>query len=366
MKAPKILWWIPEEKGGIEQYSRTLWPYVATALRERGLDPLEPIFSKELPEELPADLAVLHIQHEFGFFGSKLPGRYLFPRILRRLRKKYPNTKITATAHTVIEMDYRYTLQKRPDALLRAISNLTWVPIARHTWRQRTWGALDGVIVHSKYQVESVVTAGCREVVEIPHFVPPVVAVSAASEVAGQVLVFGYFSREKGQDIAIEAMGQLKGNEKLVLGGGVRRPEDQAYFERCQSRIRALGIDVKTTGYLSQEQLQSEFEAASLVLVPFRETSGSGSITEALRRGKAVLASDLLLNQEIAERQPGCLAFFKSESPEDCAQQIQSLLRNAPARRALGTEALKYAQRFTPETCAALHGEFFLRNMTRR
>jgi glycosyltransferase involved in cell wall biosynthesis len=242
------------------------------------------------------------------------------------------------------------------------LANYTAVPLMRRTWLEGTWSKLHGVVVHSKSQVEIVRQAGCSKVSEIPHYVPdrsPIFHHAAVTP--PEILVFGYLTPEKGSDIAIDAMKYIKTPAKLILAGGVRRNEDRAYFDQCERKIREnqLSDRVKITGFIPSESLDTYFERASLVLVPFRETSGSGSIAQAFARGAAILASDLSLNREMNVRQPGSVATFRSEDAEDCALQIDRLLSNSEALKALHANAQAYAEKCSIDQTIQKHLQFY-------
>ncbi|MFL5812877.1 MAG: glycosyltransferase family 4 protein [Bdellovibrionia bacterium] len=357
----RILWVAPEEKGGIRSYTEALWPSMKKAWSGDAMDPVYRLPEIEELERWQPDL--IHVQHEFGLFGSKIPGFYQFPAWLKKVRKALPHAKVVATAHSVLGRDYQYPWRGRGvQAPLRLIANYTAVPLMRRTWLEGTWSKLHGVIVHSKSQVETVRQAGCQRVSEIPHFVPersPIYHHEPATP--PEILVFGYLTPEKGSDIAIDAMKHVKVPAKLVMAGGLRRDEDRAYFDLCEQKIRQnqLSDRVKITGFVPSELMDSYFERASLVLVPFRETSGSGSIAQAFSRGAAILASDLPLNREMNLRQPGCVATFKSEDAEDCARQIDRLLNDQEALKALQINSQAYAEKCTIDQTIQKHLQFY-------
>lgn len=368
--ARRLLWVVPEVEGGIRSYSNNLWPAVAQAAAA-SFEPLEPVIVPGTREGLATALAevarllpdVVHIQHEYGLFGSKFPLLYRFPSWLRDIRRIVPESTVVATAHTVLEPRYRYPLAGRGVQIpIRAFSNVFLRSRMRKAWGERTWGALDGVIVHSKTQIESVRLSGCPRVAEIPHFVPAGSGLPEAPKPGqGQVMIFGYISPEKGQDIAIEAFARSRAGGRLVIAGGVRRREEMGYMEHCRGLIRKLGLQerVEITGFVPSERLARAYAEADLVLAPFRETWGSGSLATAFAHGAPVLASDLALNRELAERVPGCLEFFKSGDPGDCAVAIDRLLASAEARKSLSKRAGEYRERYQPERIARLHLEFY-------
>ena len=354
------VWVVPEEKGGIRWYSDTLWP---------GISAKAPAGSRMLVRPTIHDIAVLkpslvHIQHEYGCYGSKTPGRYKFPGFLRRLRRALPKAKIIATAHTVIREDYWYPTRGRGWQIpLRAAANAMVVPHLALWWNKSTWGPLDATIVQSSLFVDTVKRTGCPRIREIPLFVPDVSFTQTATtgSKTTNVIVFGYFSHDKGQDVAIRAMKELSDSVHLVLAGGVRRPEDQAYFDECKTLVRQLGLEkrVTITGFVGDADMDSYYQDATLVLAPFRESMGSGSIGQAFARSKPVLASDLAANQEIVGRMPGSLVFFHSENPADCAIKIRELLVDTQARSKLSDAGHAYAEKYSVRSSVQAHLSFY-------
>ncbi len=355
-----ILWIVPETKGGIRTYVEGLVPLFGGRVR-----PEYEILTPQAIAELNPE--VVHVQHEYGLFGSKIPGRYLFPAWFRKAKAANPHKKWVATAHSVIEFGYRFPYegrgwQKFPRFILNGLLTLPRNPILK-LWGQKTWGGFDGVIVLHRQQVAPVVAAGCSRVVVIPL---PVARIPGLREVTAEnrtkVVLFGYFSPDKGQDIAIRAW-KIWGERapKLVLAGGVRRPEDQPYYDQCRKLIEQLGLSAKVeiTGYVPNENLESIYAESKLVLAPFRASTGSASIATAFSYGAAVLASDLLLNRELDHREPGCVTFFKSESSENLAEVLRALVSDEGRLSKLREAGRRYAEKFSSEKIAQLHLDFY-------
>jgi glycosyltransferase involved in cell wall biosynthesis len=352
---------------GIADYSKELWPAVEKNLRERGdegfvvsLDPYPT--TKDLVEklrEIAPDL--IHFQHEYGFFGGKNPPFYRFPFLVEDIKKTLPQTKIVATAHTVIPEKYKFPLKGRGWQIpLREFANQFLLTRLQREWGPKTWGAIDGTIIHSKLQIEIVKNAGSPFVEVVPHFIPAREKVLSQNESnAKTLLVFGFFTPEKGQDILIDAFKFLSDLPQLrvIFAGGARRAQDKAYLKICEKKIRKLGLGdrVTVTGYVGSQDLQKYFQAADLVVAPFRETTGSGSIAQVLARGLPVIASDLPLNREINEREKGALEFFKSENPEDLAKKIREVVYNRERLQLLRQGALRYANALSPSRIAFQH-----------
>ena len=364
----KVAWLAPaRERCGISDYTDVLYPEVARAdaatfqlMRfqdgtsfddlARSVEALK-VFSPN----------VIHLQHEYGLFGGKNPPWNQFPNWFRVLRSEFPKAKLVATAHTVLDPEYRYPMQGSfVSRSVRQVANLVLVDFLRNQWGPGTWGGFDRVIVHSRHQLPAFPTGQARV---IPHFVPHV---GSPSQMGKDFVVFGFFTPDKGQDIAIQAyadfLKQHPGTStNLVLAGGLRREEDSFYFDQCKKLISDLKLQdrVLITGYLPDHQIDAVFDRALLVIAPFRTTSGSGSIVHAFARRKAVLASDLILNRELDERVPGCLDFFQSEDSSVLALAMGRVANDLERVRQLEKAGSDYARIYSVAATAQSHREFY-------
>ena len=361
---------------GIADYAKALWPSVQARLQSQNCEG-HLLSLDEYPNsraligklrEIKPDL--VHFQHEYGIYGGKNPPFYWFPELLEDLKQAMPGILTVATAHTVLSPTYRFSVKGRGfQAPVRALANILFLPRLRKIWGSKTWGSLSGVIVHSRHQIEWLSVKNAQV---IPHYVPAlgilgtVARADTAPSKVRRILVFGFFTPEKGQDLAIKAFSIVSKNEgfkdvRLVLAGGVRRNQDQAFFTRCRDHIYELKLadKIEVTGFVESRLVDSHYQKAALVLAPFKETTGSGSLAQALARGAAVLTSDLALNQEINERQAGTLALYRTQSAEDCAAQIMRLLKDDAARQALKSSAKNYAQAQSPPQIAEQHMKFY-------
>ena len=375
----KGIWIVPEDKGGIKTYGQGLFPAVEKASHGQWSWAVPWMRSAEGSSELwdllhHSSPDLIHIQHEFGLFGgSKLPWKYSFPEFVGRMRDACPKTKLVLTAHTVLPENYQFaTSGEWLERQFRGIANRFLLERWKPLWFEKTFGEVDATIVHSQQQVQTIKNAGCRTVEAIPHFVydrpveshgarlPP--ALEKAWDPAREklVVVFGYFTPDKGQDIIIRALKYLPG-VRLVLAGGLRRPEDEPYYKGCLRMLKTDNLlDRATlTGFLDIDYIAPLYAKASVVVAPFRETSGSGSLAQAFAARAAIVASDLPLNKEMLERQPGSLELFKAKSPEDCARAIQAVLGDAKKSQSLKEGADAYARRYSLEETAQAHLKFY-------
>lgn len=373
----RLLWIVPERRGGISSYVESLWPAVADACLEAGdFEPSPPLVGSDaevlarLETSTEPRPEIVHLQHEYGLFGGRNPAVDRFPTWIRRLRRCLPTgSRIVATAHTVVPSGHR--LETRGQGWrtpFHALVNAVGLPWLHHGWSTGTWGAFDGVVTHSRLQRPDLRVGTGTATTTIPHYVPTVAAAvvpPAERPIRDMpiVTVFGYFCPEKGQDLAIEALRHCHAPVLLRLGGAARLARYDGYIARCRRRIAEFGLAdrVEILGFIPEEDLAGMFLASDLVLAPFRWTSGSGSLARALAHGAAVLASDLPLNREIAERVPGVVAFFRSDDPVDCGRAVDRLLDDAAGRARLSARARQYAAAYSPRVIARLHLDFYRR-----
>jgi glycosyltransferase involved in cell wall biosynthesis len=351
-----------DRRCGIADYSKVLLPQVQETGIASGLE--VKLFSldefkkagrllRALKEYHPQ---IIHFQHEYGIYGGKTPPLYWFPRFKRALKRLLPKTKLVASAHTVIDEDFRYPLNRaRWQTPFRLVANSTILPLLGGVWRRATWSDIDLVLVHSRYQSQVILDSGAKAVEVIPHYV--IGQSSGEKKEVDQALVFGFFTPDKGQDLAIQAWALLKKagvSTKLLLAGGARSSSDLHYLKLCQKLIKNLSLEnqVFITGFVDSSKVSEIFSQSKLVICPFRDTSGSGSLAQALGHGSAILTSDLKLNKDMNERVSGCVDLFQAYDVEDLAEHAKDLLQDSQKRESLKQQSRSYAESYKPQKIA--------------
>jgi glycosyltransferase involved in cell wall biosynthesis len=373
----RVILLIPEEKGGIYTYGRKLNQGLREALARESrsgdeLEFLEPlIFNGRRFDQWPevfqrvsqANVDLIHIQHEFGLFGGKIPFLSRFSTFLRGLKKVAPQAKILITAHTVMPGDFSFPVKGSLfQRGLRKGVNRFLLPLLKRYWRQTYWQGLQGIVVHSDLQKSQIAPNILVET--IPLFVPDgslgIGSSDARNEGDWVVMVFGYFRWDKGQDIVIQALNFIGSDLpiRLKLIGSAARTEDQEFLEHCQRLRSSLRNPERCEiieKHVSEEEVDGLFQSASLILAPFRTTTGSASISEAFARGKAILVSDLPLNRELNDRVKNCVSLFSSENPEDLAKKLEELLKSPNMMRLLEEGARNYRTKFSLSECTSAY-----------
>jgi len=382
----KVCWVTPwDRKCGIADYSKNLWPAVSSRLEQKkqegfvlSLDTYDS--GTEILKQIKMFRPdIVHFQHEYGLFGGKNPPFYSYPRLIKYLKRNLSGVKLFATAHTVLPPDYKYQVKgkKLYERPIRSILNFAFLPFLKKTWGKKTWGELDAVVVHSKLQKSVVEMCGTKLVVEIPHFVPwsndfeikfrkvlPIDYINIwkkTNNIKFVLMVFGFFTPEKGQDVAIRALCELPSDVGLVLAGGVRRRGDEKYHSDCVDLIKMLGLGdrVMLPGFIKNNDIDSYFAAIDFVIAPFRETSGSGSLVHGIARGATIFASDLPINLEIINRVPDALVLFRSEDYKDLADKIMAYYSKPELLNSLKTGATEYARVYSVGAIAQEHVELY-------
>ncbi len=311
---------------------------------------------------------MVHLQHEYTFFGGIMPGVSTLPWFLGRLRRP-----LVVTAHTVFTARQllRVDQELRPRQRL-AKRLLAAMPRYRRTVERDPFVSADGVIVHTeaaRRQLQAIGLAVGRVHV-IPGGAPP--ASPATPELTDLfrerldlggkrvVTIFGYVTPDKGYASAVSAIRQLPPAVKLVIAGGTRVEHERPFMDSLRSEIRRLGLEnrVAITGYLDESDLAAVMALTDVVLAPHLTANGSYSLLVALSHGKAVLASNLPCFQELREAH-ACLETFPLGDDRALTERLGYLLASGGARRALGGAAAAYAARQTwsavAERTAALY-----------
>ncbi len=297
-----------------------------------------------------ADL--VHIQHEYTFFGGVAPLSSSLPRYLRGLRKPH-----VVTAHTVFTASELLRLEQehRPRQRL-AKQLLSAYPPYRAYVERDPFRRAEAVIVHTGAARERMVRRGipAARLHVLPAGAPASASASAelveekrrAWDLAGRrvLTIFGYVSPDKGYETALEALAELPPAVKLLIAGGTRVEQERGYMDQLRQTLRTGGLEerVTITGYLDDAEIAAAMALSDVVLVPHTAANGSYSVVIALSYGKPVLASDLPCFREIAEG-GGAAELFPPGDERSLAERAGFLLASAGARHALSERAGEYA-----------------------
>lgn len=353
------MWSSTGDRCGIATYTRAL----AGELQARGVEvlPVPVPYTERSPELVQRTAAalnqadVIHLQHEYSFFGGVAPRSSSLPLFYRALQRP-----LVVTAHSVFSAAEVLRLPQETRWRQRlAKQALSALPSYRATIERDPFAPARAVIVHTEEARRRLVGWGIdpRRLHVLPAGTPPraesggseaeVAAFRARWGLEGRrvLTIFGYVTPDKGYDTALAALASLPPAVKLLIAGGSRVEREAGYLEELRHEIdrRGLRDRVAITGYLEEPEIAAAMGASDLVLVPHHIANGSYSVMVALAYGKAVLASDLACFREIAEAGGG-VELFPPGDEAALAERVGFLLASQAARRELEEAARGYAR----------------------
>ena len=312
-------------------------------------------------EQLNApDVDVVHIQHEFSFWGFPMPGRSKFAELRRLIRRP-----LVVTAHTTLSLSAIFpAVPKRHPLRWLARRRLVSDRAYRESVEVSTFDA-GATIVHTEAAQSEFVRRGLKP--ERLFVVPTGIPLPLPSDAGGDrfrdryrlygkrlLTLFGYVTPNKGYEMVAGILDTLPPDVVFVIAGGARRPAEEQYVAHLKRHIRSLGVEkrVVVTGWLSDEEIADAMQATDIALVPHTQATNSYSVTLPMTYGKPTLASDLACFREMAAR-TDCLELFRAGSTIDFRERLAALLENRERREQLASSALQYAARFTWPNVAA-------------
>lgn len=345
------------EKCGISVYSADL----AKGLREIVDLDVVPIW--DLTEPWDAYLAessksldsadVVHIQHEYSFWGSVLPGQNKFFSQASGIKRP-----IIMTAHTLDPAAQVLGLDL-PGSFLRKSAKrlLSMSPSYRREIERKTFEVADRIIVHDPIAVAKLKGRG---IVESRIRIIPMGVPSPGPEAADLfrrrfgldrrrlIVIFGFVRPGRGYESALDILPGLGDNVTLVIAGGPQTEAQQVYLAAFIADVESRGLRdrVTVTGYLEDDMVAGAMRAADVVLCSQEAGTGSYSVQVALGYGKPVVASDLPCFT-CPEQTHNCLLTFKLKDAADMAAKLKSVLENAHISEQLSASALAYAAEHT-------------------
>ncbi|MFM8734953.1 MAG: glycosyltransferase [Pirellulales bacterium] len=240
---------------------------------------------------------VVHIQHEFCFFGRNIAeSSRRFHWVMQQLR-----APVVVSLHTWLSS---MSLPRRTRLMSRGFAGLVHHLRNRHITAALTLA--DAIVLHSQEThrkfVESYPELQARtQVLSFPIERPRVEPVaSPLAKPADDVWLMlpGFVSRYKGHLRVLEALRYLPNNVKLVAAGGIH-PKDRGgsdYWLEVLQRADALGLQgrVLVTGYLDDVATQAAVLAqADVFVLPYDEVGQSGSavLADVLAYDRPVITS---------------------------------------------------------------------------
>ena len=240
---------------------------------------------------------LVHIQHEFCFFGRRIrEANRNFRRAVRSLRKP-----IVVTLHT---WPWGSSMSRIRPRWLRWLRTAQGNRAKKHLLR--TLKQVDAIVVHSKDTYQQLINESPRwkkKTFLIPIAVEPLTHRDVTPPIRKRpdehwIILPGFVSRYKGHSHALNALSLLPDTYRLVVAGGVH-PNDKTghdYWMQILAEADALGLQDRIifTGFLTNPQVQAAvLHQADCFLLPYDEVGQSGSavLADALAHFRPVVTS---------------------------------------------------------------------------
>ena len=301
------------------------------------------------------DSDVVHIQHEYSFWGSALPGRNKFFEQASSIKRP-----IVMTAHTLNPAAQVLGLDL-PGSFLRKSAKraLSMLPSYRKVIERDTFQVADRIIIHDPDAALELKSRGVPEerIRIIPMGAPvadpgPGAADAFRSRFGLQarrlIVVFGFVRPGRGYEDAMKILPALGPDVTLVIAGGAQTEMQQVYMDSLVAQVDALGLSsrVVITGFLPDDMVSGAMQAADVALCSQEAGAGSYSVQVALAYGRPIVASDLPCFT-YPEQTHGCLVTFKRADSRDMAAKLIAVLADPGLSAGLSARASQYAAEHT-------------------
>ncbi len=274
---------------------------------------------------------VLHVQHEFGIFGSG-------SEVLEALRELKEEKIVKATAVTTHTVDHPYT--SRPEVFEF----------------QKSLDVVDAVIVHSDLQEFELITQGIdvKKLHQIPHgtLINPYLgytkqflskSLGLKEEFCGLVLAIpGFMRKDKGIDILLEALNYMKDLRFTVVLAG--EPKDESVRELVE-KFESKTVLIER--YLSSDEILRVVALADAIVLPYRDRKGAYAVSGILHLSmgglKPIIGSRAPRLVELCQFAP--LMTIPPNNAEELAKRVRWLSNNYEFTVSYMSELYAYAAR---------------------
>ena len=165
-----------------------------------------------------------------------------------------------------------------------------------------------------------------------------------------RVYYIGQLYPWKGVDVLVEAMGQVKDAELVIVGGLPPEPD----LDRLKRLASSLSLEsrVRFRGFVPPPELSAERRTADLFVIPLLDSTTARLFTsplklfEAMASGRPVIASDLPSIREILTHEENALLVPPGDA-RALAAAIERLLRDPALSARLAARALEDAKAYS-------------------
>jgi len=277
---------------------------------------------------------VVHIQFEYGLWPDLKMGKYLFQTFgafMFYIGLLWSNSHVVTTFHEVIKEPeiwrggkVGWYYKKLFDRVICDISDFIIV---------HAFASKDGI------EHEELLSKMCRnrsKIKVIPHgtYEKPLILdkelCKAKLRLRKRILtVFGFVHEQKGHDLLVDIIPLLEKDIHILIAGGPRLPEHEAYYEALKKKAQQLDCieRISFLGYVPQAELPIVLNATDLAVLPYRNATESGVLHHLIAYGIPTITSNVSVFKKKHD-QYGCIDLFEAGNKEDLLKRIVRLLRD--------------------------------------
>ena len=270
---------------------------------------------------------VIHIQHEYGLFGSSR-GMEVVDLVLRLRLIKVP---VAITLHTVYE-----TMTEQERLVLKHLLPECASIIVHERFQRETLTRELGEEVGAKIEV---IDHGVREVKPVPN-----AKALLGLEGSKVVMMCGYFRPTKGFHKAIDFFWEVADEHPdalLVMAGKTRNIEYDDYRRELLEKIEAAPFADRVrilSGQFPQHTFDTIMSAADVVVLPYDVGAQSGVLSHAIAFRRPVVTSSLKAFQCVTRRSGAGV----SCAEDGYAGEINRVLSEPAVRTRFASSANRY------------------------
>jgi glycosyltransferase involved in cell wall biosynthesis len=181
----------------------------------------------------------------------------------------------------------------------------------------------------------------CKQAVTIPHGTWKSTLQPSKNPKTDSILYIGHSGPYKDIDLLLDSFKILEAKKrglKLIFAGEAH-PNYPHYLDKYQTKSQENLI---FTGYVPEDQLQSLFEKANAVILPYRTCTGtSGIVHLASSYGTPIITTDLPEFRELAKE--GCGLLITKHCSQALAEKIEQVIDNPDLASQLRERNLNFA-----------------------
>lgn len=198
------------------------------------------------------------------------------------------------------------------------------------------------VIATSRWTAAELVARGIVDEQRVSVAMPGVTDGPPALGRADRLLCVGAIAPHKGQDLLLDALGQLRHLDwRCTIAGS--RAADPAFADRVAETAAAFGPRIRMTGVLDEAALASAYRRSGLLVAPSRTESFGMAIADARARGLPVIAAAVGgIPESVAG---GGAMLVAADEPAALASALEQWMTEPALRRRLRSEAAESRSR---------------------